>query len=127
MEKLINTELIHATIDRLENDPAAARDAMDMQLQLVDVLVPLQLHVQRAALVRAKSEGEGNSSGYPEEKINWSIELIDKYLARLDGHCEDGQPCQQLEASEILRMHYSPIGLLVKLQSLEPKHQLHEY
>jgi len=57
MERLINTDLICAVIERLVNDSATAPLAMDMQLQLVDVLVPLQLHVQRAALIRAKSEG----------------------------------------------------------------------
>ena len=123
MNKIKNLELLAEAIRRLSDALESAHAGNDPQLLLVDAIVPLQLHLQREALSIAKAGNARNGLEYSNEQIDEAIALIDLWLKRL----ASDNAVEAYEASEIFRMHYSPIRLLEMLQSLESKKKLQEY
>jgi hypothetical protein len=120
MNRIGNSRLLAETIRLLTDALDALRRGVDPQLLLVDALGPLQLHLQRETLLRAQVERSNEASRFSAEEIDRAIELIDDWLARLNGR----DIVVAYEAAEALRTHYSPLNLLVKLQALESKRKL---
>lgn len=115
MDKVKNLEQLAETVQRLSDALEALRKGEDPQLLLVDALGPLQLHLQREALRNAKSGNARNGQKYSSEQIDEAIALIDLWLKRL----VSDNAVEAYEASEMFRMHYSPIRLLKMLQSMK--------
>jgi hypothetical protein len=122
MNKILNQELLAETIRRLEYALKVARRGEDPQLLLASTLGPLQLHCQRQALERAKLEDSPNRLGYSPEQLDDAIKLIDSWIQRL----KSNDALEANDADDTLCMHYSPLNLLMKLQSLETKKKLRE-
>jgi len=120
MNKITNLELLAETIWRLEYALKVTRRGEDPQLLLASALGPLQLHCQRLALERTKLEESPNALGYSPEQLDDAIKLIDSWIQRLKS--KDALEAHQ--ADDTLCMHYSPINLLMKLQSLETRKKL---
>jgi len=120
MNKITNQELLAETIQRLEYALTIARRGEDPQLLLASILGPLQLHYQRQALERAKLEESPNTLGYSPEQLDDAIKLIDSWIQRL----KSKDALESHQADDTLCMHYSPLNLLMKLQSLETKKKL---
>lgn len=122
MNKIYNPELLEETIRRLEYALKVVRRGEDPQLLLASVLGPLQLHCQKLALERAKLENSPNAFGYSPEQLDDAIKLIDNWIQRL----KSSDALEAQHADDTMCMHYSPINLLMKLQSLETKKKLQE-
>ena len=122
MDKINNPELIAETIWRLEYALKVVRRGEDPQLLLASALGRLQLQHQKLALVRAKLENSPNALGYSPEQIDDAIKLIDGWIQRL----KSNDALEADYADDTVCMHYSPINLLMKLQSLETKKKLED-
>jgi len=114
MNKTDNLKLLATTIRLLNSSLETAHRGDDPQMILVDALVPLQLHLQRRALLRAKADAMSNAMAHSPEQIDEAMTLVENWLARLDS----GNVVDAYEAWEVVRMHYSPYRLMQHLQKV---------
>lgn len=120
MNKTDNLKLLAKTIRLLNSALETAHRGDDPQMILVEALAPLQLQLQRRALLRAKADAMSNSLGYSPEQIEAAIELVDRWSGRLNS--ED--ILEAYEGWEVMRMHYSPHRLMQHLRAIEQKKRL---
>ena len=112
-KKIHDPELLDETIVLLQVALDTAKRGEDPQLLLIDALVPLQLHLQ---LQYFKDMRASETVGLGTKQLtSYAINLIEEWRNRINSE----NLIESYHFLEILRLHYSPLALLARLQLLE--------